>query len=643
MKRIFYLMIMMVLTLGIASCDGLVFTTSTTTTSTTLSTDASNTDTTSTTETTTSTVTTTEPTTTDYRHIALQAEYDSLRRALPFALLNDIVLPSPTNEAIEVIYSVGEQILSANTLHYQAMAYDQEIPLKIKLIYEEAVLENTFVIIQVRNEALYQAAERNLVFENLYFDLLEIFPTTVVSDFTVPSIITEQALITITVEDPYQIFNGRFIFTFPDQSKVVHFDARVLYDGEVRHYDIPVTMKGFNELPQIPEIYITTMYNESVTSKDYYVPGSVTVKTYDEFLVPTTVLANAQMEIRVRGNSTAYMPKLPYKIKFSTKTALLSEYAQKDWVLLANFTDQTLIRNYLAYNMAKNMGMEYTPSAKFVDVYMNGEYIGNYMLTDQIEISPNRVNIEEGSSALDTGYLVEFDRRLGEYAWDRVDGTWFNLWGIYFGVKSLDPTDPTYSIDQLYFIEDYFLMILQTLEAKRDYTHLIDEASFIDWFIVSEVFKNVDSGYSSVFYYKDAGEVLKMGPVWDFDLSTGNPGHLSWDLRLPEGWYTARQDKNIFFYYLMQYPTFKAHLKARWNEIYEDHILSLLDQIYPAVDSIAKSRYKNFQRWDVIGKNRDWYTADEIYDLKTYEEQVWFLYNYLDVRINWMNTNIQLL
>jgi len=85
----------------------------------------------------------------------------------------------------------------------------------------------------------------------------------------------------------------------------------------------------------------------------------------------------------------------------------------------------------------------------------------------------------------------------------------------------------------------------------QEYDTLIDEASFIDWFIVEELFKNVDVGYSSVYYYKDKGGLLKMGPVWDFDLSTSNPGHLQDDLRGPEGWYTSLQYKNIWFYYFI--------------------------------------------------------------------------------------------
>ena len=154
------------------------------------------------------------------------------------------------------------------------------------------------------------------------------------------------------------------------------------------------------------------------------------------------------------------------------------------------------------------------------------------------------------------------------------------------------------------------------------------------------MFKNVDSGYSSVYFFKDKGGKLKMGPVWDFDLSTGNPGHLRDDLRGPEGWYTSRSDKNVFFYYLMQYPEFQEQLKDRWNEVYESVILGTLDDVLIVSDSIAHSSYMNFQKWDIIGINYEWYTASEIYDLKTYDEQVWFLYDYLEARIDWLNEEI---
>ena len=131
-----------------------------------------------------------------------------------------------------------------------------------------------------------------------------------------------------------------------------------------------------------------------------------------------------------------------------------------------------------------------------------------------------------------------------------------------------------------------------------------------------------------------------MGPVWDFDISSGVPGYVSEDLRGPVGWWTPRQDKNIFFYYLMDYPSFRNNLQTRWNEMYDSSILSILDEIMDASDMITQSRYNNFELWDIIGKEEEWYTSPEVLELTTYDEQIWFLYDYLEARIEWLNNEI---
>jgi len=352
------------------------------------------------------------------------------------------------------------------------------------------------------------------------------------------------------------------------------------------------------------------------------------------------VFSNRTLEIRLRGNSTLWMPKRPYKIKFTNKTALLTAYEAKDWVLLANFADQTLIRNKLAFDLASAMGMPYTPSANVVDVYMNNDYVGNYMITDQIEVSSVRIDIEENSSAVDTGYLLEWDwRQTMAGQADGAEGVaWFNIYGIAFAIKSPQPDSDEHRLTstQFNFIYNYMQSVHLALMNKQNYAGLIDEASFIDWFIVEEVFKNVDSGFSSNFYYKDKGGLLKMGPVWDFDLSSTNPGHLDYENRMPPGWYTSLQNKNIWFYYLMKYDGFRQRLQARWNEVYDD-VVAMLESVYPESDAIAHSRYRNFETWDIIGKNYEWYTSTEVYEAQTYEEQLALLYDWLEARIAWMD------
>jgi hypothetical protein len=362
--------------------------------------------------------------------------------------------------------------------------------------------------------------------------------------------------------------------------------------------------------------------------------------SYDDYNNSVLELGGIRMRIKLRGNSTLVMPKKPYKIKFDDKQNMLSDYQEKEWVLLANFADQTLVRNAVAYQMANDLNMDFSPMVRFVDLYINNVYQGNYLLSDQIEVSSNRVNVEEKSPNMDTGYLIEFDKRLYDGGLENSEENFFLIEGIPFVIKSPDIEDDHYRVDHYNFIESYMRTVYDTLRDKEDYSIYIYEASFIDWFIVSEVMKNVDSGYSSVYFHKDAGGLLKMGPVWDFDLSSGNYGHLQEDLRGPIGWYTPRADKNVFFMFLLEYEGFRDALKTRWNEIYDSVILQGLKNVYLFADSIGRSRSMNFDMWDIIGTYEDWFISPEILALDTYEEQLFFLYDFLDTRIAWLNQEI---
>ena len=134
-----------------------------------------------------------------------------------------------------------------------------------------------------------------------------------------------------------------------------------------------------------------------------------------------------------------------------------------------------------------------------------------------------------------------------------------------------------------------------------------------------------------------------MGPVWDFDLSAGNQQQgLVWELRQPTGWYTARWDKNRIFYYLFEYESFRDALKARWIELYDAGVIpGLLGKIYPTADALTYSRYQNFRRWDVIGKNNEWYTNPEVLAADSYPKQLELLYDYLQTRIAWLDDYVR--
>ena len=570
----------------------------------------------------------------------VDGEFARIQSLIPTEFSSDLLLPQAEEDFI-VTYRKGGTMLSDRILEHRSFEEDVLVSLVVTIWYDDTKTSYQIDLWERANDGTVEPPDPDpdpdvLTFQGLLDYLNETIPDPIVSNVTLPTNWHDVYLTyTQTCGD---IVRGRLVYSFPTTNQTCQLTYTATLDGQTNSLSIQRTISSVNALPRLPRIDIVTVNNATIDSKDEYVDATITVTTYDG--IPYPEVSDDTIQIRRRGNSTFWMPKHSYKIKFDEQTRLLSHYAERDWVLLANFTDQSLIRNALAFSLSDRMRMRFSPSVTFVDVYLNGEYQGNYLLTDEIEVTGDRIDIEENVPDIDTGYLIEYDFTQYGYGLGNTGDNYFLIDGIPFVVHSPDHTDDHYRPEHLTYIADYMNDLFTILENKEDYTDMIDEASFIDWFIINEVFKNVDSGYSSIFFYKHKGGKLYMGPVWDFDLSTGNPGHLQADLRVPEGWYTNRGDKNILFYHLMQYPEFQTALKERWNEIYEPILLPTLDEVWMYADSITWSQYQNFQRWDIIGKNEEWYTAPEILALTTFNEQVWFLYDYLDVRLEWLNDAI---
>jgi len=563
--------------------------------------------------------------------ISVDEEMSRIKHLIPFEYNADIVLPA-ASKGFSVVYIVDGTISEDNIIEYDLSTINKEVFIEFTVSSKDSAVDSNILISQTISNQQY-----DILFEELVSDISSQIPSYISSNTSLPLVNNEFIHVDFNT-DCTEIVRNRIVYSAPSETLQCNLNVIGNFKNHYVEEKIPFKMTAIDDLPKIPTIYITTEDNAEIVTKEYYIPGSVTLviegeSEYSEIL-------DAEMKIKLRGNSTLNMPKKPYKIKFSDEQALLSDYAEKKWVLLANHVDQTLLRDYLAFSMSSKIDIGFSPSFTFVDVFINGVYQGNYLLTDQVEVSVNRVNIEEKVSDVNTGYLVEYDIGLYREGLENTDENFFLIDEIPFVIKSPDFEDDHYVEEQKEYIEDYFNIVLDTLKNKEDYSSLIDESTFIDWFIVNEVFKNVDSGYSSVYFHKDKDGLLKMGPVWDFDISSGVPGYVSEDLRGPVGWWTPREDKNIFFYYLMQYPSFQENLKARWNEVYEDSIIVVLDEIISVSDEITQSRYNNFELWDIIGKEEDWYTSPEVYALKTYDEQLWFLYDYLKIRIEWLNTEI---
>ena len=145
------------------------------------------------------------------------------------------------------------------------------------------------------------------------------------------------------------------------------------------------------QLTNIPTVFINTVNNQSLTEKDLQIDAFLTLLSDDE----TETLQDDTITIKGRGNSTWKLAKKPYRIKFNKKRNFLNLPAKdKKWVFLANHADKSLMRNAIALQIGQMLEFEFTPSFRHVDMYLNNSYMGNYLVTDQVEVGKNRVPVE---------------------------------------------------------------------------------------------------------------------------------------------------------------------------------------------------------------------------------------------------------
>ena len=280
---------------------------------------------------------------------------------------------------------------------------------------------------------------------------------------------------------------------------------------------------GSENLTDIPILYIDTVGVE-INSKEDYVEGSISIIGSDGLNLSST-----KMKIKGRGNSTWWQGgiwgKKPYQIKFNEKTDVLNMSKDKKWVLLAEISDISLIRNKIARELSNISRFDYVPQAKYIELYINDEYVGIYLVGQKVEESLNRLNIG------DNGYLVEIDTDAQGRI--DIDDVYFrsNVWTSQYeqGVFNIKEPNVDYNSIEYNLIKDHISNFESALfgENFKDpdlgYRSFIDLPSFIDWFLVNEISKNQDAkSYSSIFLNYVPGEKIKMGPVWDFDLAFGN-------------------------------------------------------------------------------------------------------------------------
>lgn len=320
---------------------------------------------------------------------------------------------------------------------------------------------------------------------------------------------------------------------------------------------------------RLPVITINLDGGLDPTTTEIYIPGTYTITDTEKGVVHSGIL-----ELRGRGNSTWSASKKPWRIKFDNKTAPLGMTAsQKNWALLAMAYDTSQIGNALGLTLGKGMsGLDWTPEYRFVELVLNNTYRGIYQLADLVRIEGNRVagpvvTGDTGSGVTGT-WLMEITNKerpgnsLGIVPDPGFFSSIYNVWIAYD-----DPELPTAAQDA--YMQSYITQFETALAAKDgSWRQYADEESFIDWWLINDLLRNGDSVYwSSCKITKDRDGLLKMGPLWDHDLSTGRysgtPGDDINTNLYRDGWYT----RNAVWIKQMwdNDVPFRALAKTRWQ------------------------------------------------------------------------------
>lgn len=361
----------------------------------------------------------------------------------------------------------------------------------------------------------------------------------------------------------------------------------------------------------LPVLRIETPNRQSVWSKDVWVEGS---KLWLDGMAHFEDIEGVEMAIRGRGNSTWGYEKKPYAIKFTEKQRVMGMPKHKRWVLLANYMDRTLLRNRVAYYLAEQTSLAWTPHCEFVELILNGAHLGQYLLCEQVRVDNDRIAITEmtpqdnSGDAITGGYLLELDFHF-DNQWQ-----WHTQRNVPFAVKYPDEEDLTQQ--QFDWIINYIGEVERTLygnnfkDETNGYRKYIDAQSFIDYWLIYEICVNHElANPGSVFLWKDRGGKLHAGPVWDFDWGTfsfnASPAAQS-GLFMQWAWWYGR---------LFDDPYFKALASERW-EILKPKFETVFYFIEREREYISTSWDKNFKMWN-IGTNingDEWLAKDEAID-----------------------------
>ncbi|MCQ2491864.1 MAG: CotH kinase family protein [Lachnospiraceae bacterium] len=351
--------------------------------------------------------------------------------------------------------------------------------------------------------------------------------------------------------------------------------------------------------------------------------------------------------IRGRGNSTWIADKKPYKIKLEKKANLFGMGKNKHWVLLANRYDNSFLRNKMTYWLGKSLGMEFTPECVFVDVVMNGTYLGSYYLSEQVRVGESRVDIDDLTSdenkeatdpeTISGGYLLSMEPYGDE---DKL--SFETEKRNSFLIESPD-FDGYENEAQYKYISNYVQTVEDAIYGKgfktadgTSYKDLMDVNSAVDYWWIQELSMNGDAFVStSTYLYKKRNGKLYWGPLWDFDYVAW----ASYDMYSDEdnSWEGYSQTTSTWFQKLLLDKEFSDAVQDRWPDIQKQLAEitkdgGILDQYY---EQLKVSQYYDFEKWGANDFDQE--------EPLTFKEEVDRLRRWIDHRSDWITNNLNLL
>ena len=432
-------------------------------------------------------------------------------------------------------------------------------------------------------------------------------------------------------------------------------DDSEFYETPPWWFQEPIILDGFN----LPIILIDT-YGVEIPDEPR-IPASMGIINNESginYIDDPFNDFDGSITIERRGNSSQWQGKTPYRFETvddegeNSNVELLGMPAENDWVLYAPWQDKTMIRNVLTYQLSNEMG-RYASRSRHVELYLNDEYRGIYVLMEKIKRDGNRVDIsklnpdEITGDDVTGGYILKFD---WFYTGDNIGGFESEFDGMIYNYHYPKPSDIV--PEQEAYIEEY-INEFETIMMGTDYTNdstgypsMMNVESFVDFILLQELAKNVDAYRLSTYIYKDKESVdnrLTAGPVWDFNHGFGNCDYgETWEV---DNWlleYNPEGGDQMAFWWelLWEDLAFQHKAAVRYTELRqtifsEEHIYSIIDSI---ADYLGPAVDRNFARWPLLGN----YIWPNYYVFDTYEEEIDYLKSWTAQRLAWMDSDILL-